>query len=246
MGTRVSERTRSIRPLIAMAVVALLATVAVAAAATSLGGIRGADLFVSSSAASIPVPTAIADDSFSDCSGNLDGHVDSVGNTWTEHVGTFQCLGSDVVRARQEVSLAHASVDSGTSDDIIVTTSLTSVSSRRNRSGPGLSFLSDGYSFMYAIYERDQGRVTLGKSTLIGTTVLASSPISDVETAVLTVVIDQPGLMVLVNGSAVIAYDLTDLLRVDQDALLTNTRHGLVADDDNQSYFDTFRIEALP
>ncbi len=246
MGTQVERRGHDARMAAVVVGAVVLMTSVLAATAASLGGVSTADLFATSLPLSIEVPTAIADDSFSDCSGNLDGHVDSVGNTWTEHVGVFQCLGSDVVRARQEVSLAHASVDSGVSDDVIVTTSLTSVSSRRNRSGPGLSFLSDGYSFMYVIYERDQGRVTLGKSTLIGTTVLASSPISDVETAVLTVVIDQPGLTVLVNGSEVIAYDLTDLLRVDQDALLANTRHGLVADDDNQSYFDTFRIEALP
>jgi hypothetical protein len=145
------------------------------------------------------------------------------------------------VRSQQRVTLGHATVDVGTSDQLTVSSVLTSISTQSGRSGPGLSFLSDGISHIYAIYERDLGRVTLGKREIALDTVIATATISDRATAEIRVEIDQPQIRVLVDGVTVISHTMT---AVESLIFGPNTRFGLEADNDNQSRFDSFAIEA--
>lgn len=227
-------------------VVAALALAAFAASAASLGTITLNQIFAQTAPASAPVPTVIGGDDFPSCTGALHGETDSQGNTWTDHWGRWRCLGGDLVRATRRLPLAHATVDVGQSDRLIISTDLERISNQANRSGPGISLFTTGFFHMYVIYERDQGRVTIGKWTPWASVPLASVPISDRSTATLTVVVDQPSLTVLVNGSQVMTYDLNNLTPPEQALLLTNTRFGLEADRDTWSRFDSFRVEAMP
>lgn len=226
--------------MIATGFAAALSALVVSASAASLGGFDVSDLFTWSAPVSISIPNAIALDDFT-CSGALDGKADALGNSWTDHGGDWQCLGSGEVRARQRVSLGHATVDLGVSDDIFLITVVSSISTQPDRSGPGLSFLSDGVSHLYAIYERDQGRVTLGKREIALDTVISTVTIADRATAEIRVEIDQPEIRVLVDGVVVISHTMTA-----PETLLfgSNTRFGLEADNDNQSRFDLFRVES--
>lgn len=225
-----------------MAVVAMVASAALAvtASAASLGGIGVADLFAWSSPVTISIPTPIAADEFS-CAGNLDGQPDDMGNIWSDHGGDWQCLGSGVVRARQRVDHGHATVDSLTSDAVSISAGMSDISTQSGRSGGGIAFLSDGLSHMYVVYQRDQGRVVMGKREIAVDTVVATSPISDAGTVEITVEIDQPTVRVLVNGAPVLTHALT----LSETVMFgSNTRFGLAADNDNSTRFDWFRGES--
>jgi hypothetical protein len=99
---------------------------------------------------------------------------------------------------------------------------------------------------MYAIYERDADRVTLGKSSPWANTALLSAPVADRDEGEMSVVIDRPTLTVLFDGVVVLTYDLNHLTQAEQDYFLSRTRFGLESDNDNQTRFESFRIETLP
>lgn len=240
MERRVITKNLTVRATIATVSAVAMAVLVMSASAASLGGIDVADLFAWSAPVTVPIPNALASDDFA-CSGSLHGQTDSIGNTWTDHGGDWRCLGSGEVRSQQRVTLGHATVDVGTSDQLTVSSVLTSISTQSGRSGPGLSFLSDGISHIYAIYERDLGRVTLGKREIALDTVIATATITDRATAEIRVEIDQPQIRVLVDGVTVISHAMT---AVETLIFGPNTRFGLEADNDNQSRFDSFAIEA--
>ncbi|MGH8946363.1 MAG: hypothetical protein ACRDVL_09445 [Acidimicrobiia bacterium] len=233
--TRPTSRTIS-----ATAIAVVIGALAMTASATSLGGIDVADLFAWSAAVTVPIPDDIAADDFT-CSGNLHGQPDDLGNVWADHGGDWQCLGSGEVRARQRLTLGHATVDLGVSDQVKVSAVLTSISTQPNRSGPGVSFLSDGISHMYAIYQRDQGRLILGKREIAIDTAMAAVTIADRATSEIRVEVDQPEIRVLVDGVNVISHTMTATEMI---LFGSNTRFGLEADNDNQSRFDWFRAES--
>jgi len=209
------------------------------ASAASLGGIDVGGLFAWSAPVSVSTPSAIALDDFT-CSGSLHGRTDSLGNVWSDHGGDWQCLGSGEVRARQRLPLSHATVDLGVSDQVTISVFLSSISTQAGRSGPGIAFLSDGISHLFAIYERDTGLITLGKREIALDTVIVATAVSDRATADIRVVVAQPEIRVVVNGLTVITHTMTAA-----ETLLfgANTRFGLEADDDNQSRFDLFSVE---
>lgn len=223
-------------------VVGLIASALVVSTAASLGGIGQADLFGWAATVNVPLPPAF--DHFDDCSGALNGDVDVVGNSWTSHSGNWRCRsGQSLARARQSMIRANATVDVGQSDRIIVSTYVSRVSDRRNQSGPGLSLLSDGNYHMYIIYERDLGRMALGKFDSSGNAVIATAPIPDRNTIALEVSIDQPDLTVTVDGTTLITYTM------DAGEVATfgsNIRFGMEADRDVRSRFDWFRVDAIP
>ena len=227
----------------------MLGASAINAAAADLGGLMAGQLFTYGDDVTIDLPDPpgpLAGDDFTDCHGLLDTRQDSQGNEWTDHGGRWQCLGNGVVRSQMRLPLAHASVDVARSDDLVVTTSVSDVSNQQARSGPGIALFTDGSSHMYVIYERDEGRVTLGKSSPWANTGLQGVSVSDRESLAISVVIDQPRLTVLVDGSVVMTYDLSTLPANEQALFLSKTRFGLESDLDNQSRFDTFTIETLP
>lgn len=223
-----------------IAMAALMAVVLVTASAASLGGIDVADLFSWSGPVSVSVPSPIGADDFA-CNGDLHGQSDDLGHVWSDHGGSWQCVGGGLVRARDRVPLGHATVDFGVSDHVYVTAAINSISTQNDRSGLGVSVLSDGGSHLYVIYERDQGRVTLGKREVALVTVLGTAPVSDRDAAVLRVEIDQPQIRVLIDGVSVITYTMSP---VETTLFGGNTRFGLDADNDNQSRFDWFRAES--
>lgn len=236
---------RNVR-LIVSALTAGLALVASGlAAAASLGPIDLSDVSVLSKEVSVDSPIAITGDTFEGCHNRLEGWTDSLGNEWTDHWGVWQCLGGGLVRSRLRIPLAHATLDLGRSDGIIITTAFERVSTQSNRSGPGISLFSDGFFHMYVIYERDADRVTLGKWSPWSNEVLATAPMSG-EVAEMSVIVDQPALVVLIDGSQVLTYDLGQLTPGEQGYLLQQTRFGLEADRDNWSRFSSFRVETLP
>jgi len=212
------------------------------ATAASLGGIVSADLYAWSDAASVPVPTPIAEDDF-DCRGFLDGRKDLYGNVWVDHRGRWRCAGGETARATRRVRFGQVTVDVGVSDRLNITTYVSSVSRRRNRSGPGISFLSDGRAHMYVIYERDRGRITLASRDRRGLRSLVTVPISDRDALEMRVELRLPDIAVLVDGAAVINYTLS---AAELASFGSNTRFGLEADRDRWSRFDWFRVEALP
>lgn len=247
MGIRAKPR-RPLRLVLAVAIAAAIGASTTFGAAVSLQGIATDDLYAVASSGTVPIPAAIVDDPFqtTSCNQALDGATDSLGNTWSNHWGGWRYQGCEEVRAQFRLPLAHASVDVGQSDDIVITTYLTRISTQNNRSGPGLSLFTDGFFHMYVIYERDQGRVTLGKWSPWANTPLTSVPISDRSTGEIAVVIDQPSLTVLVDGSQVLTYDLNNLTGPEQTQFLGQTRFGLEADSDNWSRFGWFKVEVLP
>ena len=94
--------------------------------------------------------------------------------------------------------------------------------------------------------ERDADRVTLGKSSPWANTALLSAPVADRDEGEMSVVIDRPTLTVLFDGVVVLTYDLNQLTQAEQDYFLSQTRFGLESDNDNQTRFESFRIETLP
>lgn len=236
--------TRSKSLLIGGALVTLLAAAVLSASAASLGGINTASLFAQSGPASIVPP--IASDTFEGCHSHLDGWVDSVGNVWTSHEGNWTCVGSSVARNQQRVSVAHATVDTGLTDNISISTDIVRISSQKNKSGPGLALLDDGTNFIAVLFKREEGRLVLGVSRPSGFNLLAEvDPISDFDNVVLTAEIQQPLLTIKLDGTAVLTYDLNGLAPADQ-TLLTNTRHGLASDNDNWSHFGSFAVQEMP
>ena len=233
------------RMVLAGVVVAGLAGSAIAASAASLG-LSSSSLSAWSAPVSVPVPAAVADDPFvtTSCNQALGGTSDSLGNVWLDHGGSWRYHGCDDVRAGLRLPFAHASVDVGVSDDIVVSTNLTRISTQNNRSGPGLTLFADGFGdHIYLIYERDQDRLTLGRHVSGTGTVLAQvDPISDYPSTVLAVEIRQPTLTVLVNGSIALTYDMT----AEQALFGSNAMFGLEADNDNWSSFGWFKVETLP
>lgn len=232
--------TEGSKALMAVAAMVASAALAVTASAASLGGIGVADLFAWSSPVTIPIPTPIAADEFL-CAGDLEGQPDDMGNTWSDHGGDWQCLGSGVVRARQRVDHGHATVDLLTSDAVAISAGLSEISTQSGRSGGGIALLSDGLSHMYVVYQRDQGRIVMGKREIAVDTVIATSPISDVGTVEITVEIDQPTVRVLVNGAPLLTHTLT---LTDTVMFGSNTRFGLASDNDNSTRFDWFRVDS--
>lgn len=247
MGTQVKLRGRRARITTALVVAVGLAVSAVAAAAASLGGINTDDLFATTMTVDIPVsPPVVASDTFDGCHSHLDGWVDSVGNTWTSHEGNWMCVANSVARNQQRVSIAHAGVDTGFSNNISVSTDIVRISNQKNKSGPGLALFDDGTYFISVLYKREQGRLVLGVMGPSGYRELAEvDPISDFDTAVLTAQIQQPNLTVLLNGNIELTYDLSNLAP-DELPLLGNTRHGLASDNDNWSHFGSFTAEVMP
>lgn len=193
-----------------------------------------------------PPEVLVASDDFSGCSNQLDGWTGSYGHEWANHWGRWQCLGGGLVRSQFRLPLAHASIDVGRSDDIVVSARIERISTQRGRSGPGLALFTDGFFHMYVIYERDRGVLTFGKWSPWSNTALESVSIPDRPAAVLSVVVDQPTLTVLVDGVAVMTYDLGQLTSEEQDYFLSLNRFGLEADLDNWSRFDAFEIEVIP
>jgi hypothetical protein len=222
----------------------------ISAAAADLGGLDVDQLTSYTSDVLIEPPpppvVTLAEDDFAGCSNTLDGWTDSVGNVWTDHWGRWQCLGNDVVRSQQRQPLAHASLDIGRSDDIVITTVFSDISNQSGRSGGGISLFTDGFFHMYVIYERDADRVTLGKSSPWANTTLQTAPVADRESGEMSVTVDRPTLTVLFDGVVVMTYDLDQLTGDEQDYFLPRTRFGLESDMDNQTRFESFRIETLP
>lgn len=250
MSTRSRHHGQSPRIAVIVLLAALLGATVISAAATDLGGITVGQLTAYSAEVFIeppPPPVIIlAGDDFAGCTNTLDGWTDSVGNAWTDHGGRWQCLGNDVVRSQQRLPLAHASLDIARSDDIVISTVFSDISNQNGRSGGGLSLFTDGFFHMYAIYERDADRVTLGKSSPWANTALLSAPVADRDEGEMSVVIDRPTLTVLFDGVVVLTYDLNQLTQAEQDYFLSRTRFGLESDNDNQTRFESFRIETLP
>lgn len=246
MRTRVASRRRRLRRLAsATIVVAVLGASALTAAAADLGGIDSGGLSSWSSPVSISLPPIyIADDPFStdDCNGSLDGNTDSNGSVWKAHSGDWRYQVCDEIRVQSRVSMAHASLDLGELDGFRLTAHLTRISDRKNKSGPGIAFFSDGTEFMYLIYRRDTGNLELGYYDSSGISVLQVEPISDHDTAEISVELSGPSVTVLVDG----VVEMTATIRDDVYAIYwDNTRYGLVADNDEWSRFNTFRVEYL-
>ena len=234
--------TRSKRFLSTSALVTLLAALIISASAASLGGIGSDQLFAQSGPASVSPPPPVASDTFDGCHSLLDGWVDSVGNVWTSHDGDWLCVASSVARNQKRVSIAHATVDTGETDNISVSTDIVRISTQKNKSGPGLALFDDGTNFIAVLYKREEGRLVLGVSRPSGFSLLAEvDPISDFDSVVLTAEIQQPLLTVKLDGTTVLTYDLSGLAPADQ-LLLGNTRHGLASDNDNWSHFGSFTV----
>lgn len=228
------------RALLAGGGVVAFVALLISASAASLGGISLTDLFAWSAPVTVPVPVVVGFDHFT-CAGDLDGKSDDYGNAWADHGGGWRCVGSAEVDARQPQTLAHATVDLGVSENVYLTARISDANAQPNRSGPGVSFLSNGVFHMFVIYQRDQGLITLGKFD--GTrSILASTPISDRASTEIRVEIEQPTITVMVDGAGVLTYTMTT---IETAAFGGNTRFGMELDDDNKSRFDWFQAEAL-
>ena len=240
MGTQVKSPTWSSTRIAGKIVLAVgLTTSLVVAAAASLGT-SSADLFVWSGPVSVPIPGTIAIDSFDTCSGGLDGEVDASGNVWSDHGGQWLCFGPGLAAARIPTSLGHATVDVGQSDDLTVSVFVSKVSDKTNRSGPGISLFSDGNYHIYVIYERDLGQITLGKLDSTGNTVLMVIPVADRPVIEISAEIHQPDISVSVDAVLVGTYTMT---AAEVATFGANTRFGMEADNDNQSWFESFQVE---
>ena len=229
--------------MVTIVVVGLTAFALVASAAT-LGGISVGSIFTHSSSVDIDIPEPpgpIVSTDFSDCSSFIDGWTDESGATWVSHSGNWQCLGSGVVRAQQRTDLANLSVEIAQSSGIRITTEIADISHQNNRSGPGISVLGDGVgSFLYVIYERDADRVTIG---VTGKTPFATvTSVADTDAATMSLEIIGDQLYVAFGAISSGSFDLA----VEAPELIGNKWFGLVADNDNQSRFDSFTIELLP
>ncbi|MFZ0014509.1 MAG: hypothetical protein WAL25_10400, partial [Acidimicrobiia bacterium] len=177
---------------------------------------------------------------FSGCQNSLDDWTDESGATWVSHSGNWQCLGNDVARAQQRVPLGHTTVSIPYSTGLRVSTHIYDISHQNNRSGPGLALLGDGNGgLVYVIYERDKARIVVGHSYAGGTGSAVFPYSGDLESGTMVVDLVGPNLTVTFAGQDVGSY-IVPAFAVD------NTRFGLVANDDNQSRFDTFTIELLP
>jgi hypothetical protein len=228
-----------------------LAASAISASAASLGGISAGPILSHETTVTIPIPPPppLVQTDFSGCSNSIDGWVDESGAQWTSHSGDWQCLGSNVVRAQQREPLAHLTVDIPFSTGIRITAGLEAISDQNNRSGPGLALYGDGAGHLiYVFYERDQNRLTFGMSSPTAGNVVFDQiePISDLATATFSAEIDGTSLAILVNGTPQQTYDLSVVLDgADQAYFLSNTRFGLLSDNDNFSRFNSFMIEVL-
>jgi len=215
-----------------------------AASAADLGGISTGRLAAWSVDVDIDIPDPpgpIVSTDFSGCSNFIDGWTDESGATWVSHSGNWQCLGSGVVRSQQRAALANLSVEIAQASGIRITTDISDISHQNNRSGPGISVLGDGAgSFLYAIYERDAARLTLG---VAGEPPFAAvTSVADTEAATMSVEILGDQLYVTFGSNAIGPFDLS----VEAPELIGNKWFGLVSDNDNQSRFDDFTIELLP
>jgi hypothetical protein len=219
---------------------------ALAASAASLGGITSDSLFAWSSSTSITVPSALADDPFAtttDCNKALSGTIDTLGHPWVAHIGDWRYQVCAEVRTQFRVPYAHATLDVGVSNRIRVSSQISRISTQKKASGPGLALFGDGLGgHMYLIYHRDQGRLSLGKYGSGATVELLGVAISDRDTALLSVEIDQPTLKILVDGALVMTYDMAPQMA----QFGSNTRFGLESDNDIFSRFEWFKVELLP
>lgn len=236
---------RSSRYTTALVVALTSCAFALAASASSLGGITAGSLFAQELPVSIEPPDPpgpIVSTDFSGCSNFIDGWTDESGNTWTSHSGRWQCLGNDVVRSQQRVSFANLTVGIAQTSGIRVSTNIFDISHQRNRSGPGISLLGNSSGdFLYIIYERDSQRLLIG---VTGEEPFAPvAPIGDFDTGNISAEISTDlQLTVFFDSLTVGPFDLSTVAP----GLVGNNRFGLVANNDNFSRFDTFTIEALP
>jgi hypothetical protein len=211
--------------------------------AATLGPIFAGSIFTQESPVSIDIPDPpgpIVSTDFSGCANFIDGWTDESGNTWRSRSGDWQCLGSGVVRALERVPLANLTVDIAQSTGIRVSTEISDISHQRDRSGPGLSLLGDGVgNHVYVVYERDQERLAIGLSGA-GAPFALVTQVGDWDGATLTATITGTQLTVDFAGF-VLVFDLT----VEAPGLIGNTEFGLVSDNDNQSRFTSFTIEAV-
>lgn len=249
MASASDHRPLPPRGAIVATVIAGMILLAVVASAASLGGIAVGSLFAQETPVTIPIPVPpplVATD-FSGCQGSLDGWVDESGAAWASQSGDWQCLGNDVVRSQQRSPLAHATVAVPINTGIRIGASMERISAQANRSGPGLALFADGSGeLIYVMYERDQARVSIGlRSPLYGDVVLDRIVgIADRDTAEIAVLLDGLAMTITLDGVVIGMYDLATLLTLAQQIdLLSNSRFGLLSDNDNFSRFDGFRID---
>lgn len=248
MATKVKNRKRSARFVVASVIAAGLIVLTGAASAASLGGINHASLFTTSDADTFALPLAF--DHFDFCGGALDGDIDVVGNAWTGHSGNWRCQSnySRAIQTDQKVTVSSATVDVGQSDLLIVSTHLSRASRTAAGSGSGVSLLSDsgapGNLHMYVVYQRGADQVTIGKVDSSGDTEIASiSLLPRRDTMDLVVEVIQPDITIKVDGITLTTYTMT---AGEMATFGSNTRFGMEADLDRRTRFEWFQIEAMP
>lgn len=237
--------SRAVRGLVATVVAVVAAVGLVPASATSLGGLRVPALYAFSESVSIPIPEPVllAQDPFSlRFLQFLDGTADELGNVWSVHGGLFIGLDGDVVFSPFRIGDAHATVDVARSDDLALRVDLVDVPPQPGRARSGIAFFSNGTSYLYARYERDRGVVTIGQVGGPGAGEIASAPVADRESLMLSVTVNQPIVTVSVDGTPVLTDDLSSRLAAFGD----NTRHGIASDGDRWTRFDFFSAETRP
>lgn len=243
MRRRSLEHGRLARATTVSLVAVGFCALALAASAASLGGISVGSIFTQETPVSIDIPEPpgpLVITNFSGCKNSLDGWTDESGATWKSHSGNWQCLGNDVARAQQRVPLGHATVAIPYSSGLRITTTIFDVSHQNNRSGAGLALLGDDTGgLVYVMYQRDKDRIVVGHNFPGGTGSATFPFAGDLESATMVVELVGSNLSVTFAGQNVGSYIVPTFA-------LGNKRFGLVADNDNQSRFDSFMIELLP
>jgi hypothetical protein len=243
MRSRSGENGRIARVSTVSLVAVGFTALALAASAASLGGITVGTIFTQESPVTIDIPDPprpLVFTDFSGCQNSLDGWTDESGATWLSHSGNWQCLGNDVARAQQRVPLAHTTVGIPYSTGLRISTHIYDISNQNNRSGPGIALLGDGNGgLVYVRYERDKARIVIGHSYAAGNGSAIFPYSGDLESGTMVVDLVGPNLTVKLAGQNVGSYVVPAFA-------MNKTRFGLVANNDNQSRFDSFTIELLP
>jgi hypothetical protein len=223
--------------LLAAAVATAVAAGLVPAGAASLGGLAVASVSVASMPVALDPPAPLANSEF-DGVASLDGWIDGGGKLWAVATGRFRGQ-RGAVRSQDKTAWAMASVDLAVSTGITVSSLLSGVNDAPASSGVGLALLVDGAEFVSVAYDRDRQVIEVG--TVIGgsSVVIGSTEAPDLASLVIAATIAEGQISVAIDG--------VELLMVDvPSGFESHTAHGIVADNDNQTTFEWWRVEAIP
>lgn len=205
--------------------------------AASLNGLTAAPLGAWNVPGGTGAPTVLTWASFTFPNNtNLDGAALDGGGTWIADIGTWRVQANE---ARvNKTSLANISVDVGTNSASVSATLTFGPSARA-----GVMALDNGGVAFYALYSKTGGG-TIQLYKYSGGQVLraSTSGIGTPASAAMRLDARTNDLTVSWNGSVVLSYTLTGP-EIGAFKSGTNTRFGIIADNDNLTRFDDFHVD---